>query len=60
MPTEQINPLNLNDAIAFLKKKQCEVINNSDFGWRKVYHATQHLEKQVEAYFAPEEIVEVA
>lgn len=47
-----MNPFDLNDAIKFLKDKQAEVADGSEFGWRIVYRAQMHLESQLDEYFS--------
>jgi hypothetical protein len=55
-----MNPYDLNESITTLKSIRVEVYGTSDFAWNTVHHAQQYLEKQIAAYFAPEEIKEAA
>lgn len=55
-----MNPFDLTEAIMILRTARTSVYGTSDFAWNKLLNAHQHLEKQMQAYFAPEEIKEAA
>jgi hypothetical protein len=51
LPVELTGPICAIDIIVSARK---QVSTSHDYPWSKLYNAAQYLNKQIEAYFAPE------